>query len=171
MVAPDRPEFSELVTGFGRELYVYLWRMLSNEQDAEDCLQETFLRAYRAYSRLQGRANLRAWLYRIAGNTARTQLRRRMRRDGREVELPDEAIAASDPPQDGPERRERLAAVQAAVRGLPAKQQQSLILRKYQGLSYEEIGAALDTSPAAARANVYQALKKLRSSLAVEEWQ
>jgi RNA polymerase sigma-70 factor (ECF subfamily) len=171
MAAPTRPEFTELVARFGRELYVFLWRMLSNEQDAEDCLQEAFLRAYRAYPRMQGEVNFRAWLYRIAGNTARTQLKRRLRRDGREIDLPDEESAASHrsgQADDGLELRDRLAAVRAAVRGLPFKQQQSLILRKYQGLSYAEIGAALDCSPESARANVYQALRRLRSELAVE---
>ena len=157
-----------MVARFGRELYVFLWRMLSNEQDAEDCLQEAFLRAYRAYPRLQGEVNFRAWLYRIAGNTARTQLKRRLRRDGREIDLPDEHGTASQQAVDGLELRERLAAVRTAVRGLPFKQQQSLILRKYQGLSYAEIGAALDCSPESARANMYQALRRLRSELAVE---
>jgi RNA polymerase sigma-70 factor (ECF subfamily) len=168
MAAPTQPEFTELVARFGRELYVFLWRMLSNEQDAEDCLQEAFLRAYRAYPRMQGEVNFRAWLYRIAGNTARTQLKRRLRRDGREIDLPDEEGATSQRADDGLELRERLAAVRTAVRGLPFKQQQSLILRKYQGLSYAEIGAALDCSPESARANVYQALRRLRSDQAVE---
>jgi RNA polymerase sigma-70 factor (ECF subfamily) len=168
MAAPTRPEFTELVARFGRELYVFLWRMLSNEQDAEDCLQEAFLRAYRAYPRMQGEVNFRAWLYRIAGNTARTQLKRRLRRDGREIDLPDEDGTASQQADADLELRERLTAVRTAVRGLPFKQQQSLILRKYQGLSYAEIGAALDCSPESARANVYQALRRLRSELAVE---
>jgi RNA polymerase sigma-70 factor (ECF subfamily) len=168
MAAPTRPEFTELVARFGRELYVFLWRMLSNEQDAEDCLQEAFLRAYRAYPRMQGEVNFRAWLYRIAGNTARTQLKRRLRRDGREIDLPDEDSTASQQADADLELRERLTAVRTAVRGLPFKQQQSLILRKYQGLSYAEIGAALDCSPESARANVYQALRRLRSELAVE---
>src|SRR3970282_246366 len=95
MAAPTRPEFTELVARFGGELYVFLSRMLSNEQDAEDCLQEAFLRAYRAYPRLQGEVNFRAWLYRIAGNTARTQLKRRLRRDGREIDLADEGSGNS----------------------------------------------------------------------------
>ena len=142
--------------------------MLSNEQDAEDCLQEAFLRAYRAYPRMQGEVNFRAWLYRIAGNTARTQLKRRLRRDGREIDLLYEEGGASQRADDGLELRERLAAVRTAVRGLPFKQQQSLILRKYQGLSYAEIGAALECSPESARANVYQAVRRLRSELAVE---
>jgi len=167
MAAPGRPDFPELVSRYGRELYVYLWRMLWNEQDAEDCLQEAFLRAYRAHPRMDGSANFRAWLYRIAGNMARTQLKRRQRRDGREIELADEALALQPAGgmDDGLERGERLQAVRAAVRRLPAKQQQSLILRKYQGLSYAEIGAALRCSPESARANVYQALKRLRAEL------
>src|SRR4030067_3270484 len=100
MAAPPRPEVTGLVARFGRELYVFLWRMLSNEQDAGDCLQDALLRAYRAYPRMAGEVNFRAWLYRIAGNTARTQLKRRLRRDGRGSDLPGEERAAF--PRSGP---------------------------------------------------------------------
>lgn len=149
--------------------------MLSHEQDAEDCLQEAFLRAYRAYPRMHGEVNYRAWLYRIAGNTAKTQLGRRQRRDGRETELEPqvERKQAAQPPGAKPaeealQRKQLWSEVRRAVQALPFKQQQSLLLRKYQGLSYAEIGQALECSPEAARANVYQALKRLRHGLAAE---
>lgn len=176
MEAPDtptKPAFADLVARFGKELYVFLWRMLSSEQDAEDCLQEAFLRAFRAYPGMYGEVNYRAWLYRIAGNTAKTQLRRRQRRDGRETAVESEAeleqrAAAphANPTEDSLQRHEQMVEVRRAVYALPHKQQQSLILRKYQGLSYAEIGEALNCSPESARANVYQALKRLRGSLA-----
>ena len=71
----NKPKFDILVDAHAAEIYRYLWRMLQKEQEAEDCLQGAFLKAYLAYDRLDGTANYRAWLYRIAGDTARTRLR------------------------------------------------------------------------------------------------
>jgi len=75
----NKPLFDILVDAHAAEIYRYLWRMLQNEQDAEDCLQEAFLKSYLAYDRLDESANYRAWLYRIAGNTARTRLSGKLR--------------------------------------------------------------------------------------------
>jgi RNA polymerase sigma-70 factor, ECF subfamily len=166
------PDFESLIHTHGAAVFGYLWRLLRNEADAEDCLQETYLRAYRAYPRLlaRGHANLTAWLYRIATNTARTHLRQRARAAGRVTALDIERLADGHGPgvAELAERREALRAVAAAVEALPYQQRAALILRKYQALSYAEVAAALDCSEAAARANVYQALKKLRGELAGE---
>ena len=67
-----KPQFEALVDAHSGELFAYLWRMLGDEAQAQDCLQDTFLRAYRAYERLEDSSYLRAWLYKIATNTART---------------------------------------------------------------------------------------------------
>lgn len=134
--------------------------MLQNEQDAEDCLQDAFLKACLAYDRLDESANYRAWLYRIAGNTARTRLRGRLRTG---VLLSEDFVDSGLPIEQQTQNRLRLEAVSNAIEALPYKQRVSLILRKYQELSYEEIGTILDTSAESARANVYQGLRKLRS--------
>ena len=157
-----KPAFNTLLESHGRELYAYLWRMLGNDQDAEDCLQEAFLRAYRAYARLDERANVRAWLYKIAGNQVRSQLRTRSRRHRRELELQHADLAKVHSTEASVERKQWLQEVRKAVEGLPIKQRQALILSKYQGLNYAEIAQVLECSQEAARANVYQALKKLR---------
>jgi len=155
-----KPEFDVLVDAHAGEIYAYLWRMLQNEQDAEDCLQDGFLKAYLAYDRLDGPANYRAWLYRIAGNTARTRLRGRLRTGILlSVEPPDSSL----PIEQQVENKFQLEAVMNAIEALPYKQRESLILRKYQDLSYEEIGTILDTSIEGARANVSQGLKKLKT--------
>src|SRR5437899_2722789 len=79
------PTFDALVNAHSAAIFAYLWRLLRDTADAEDCLQDTFLRAYRAYGRLdqaadgRGHTNPRAWLYRIATNVARTRLRQRSR--------------------------------------------------------------------------------------------
>lgn len=156
MNANGRPEFSELVEAHGREIFAYLWRLLQDADEAEDCLQDTYLRAFLAWERLDGDANFRAWLYRIAGNTARTRLRKKLR-TGR---LPMEDLSASL--EEHAENRLQLQAVRRAVEALPYKQRTSFILRRYQELPYAEIGTILDISKDAARANVHQATKKLR---------
>jgi RNA polymerase sigma-70 factor (ECF subfamily) len=158
-------DFETLVDEHSREIFAYLWRMLRDPQDAEDALQETFLRAFRGFPRLEDDSNLRAWLYKIATNVAFTQLKKRKRLASRTTDLTEfTPIAASD----NLEQRDLLAVVLQAVEKLPYKQHASVMLRNYQGFSYEEIGQVLDCSPEAARANVYQAIKKLRSQFAVE---
>ena len=158
-------DFASLVDAHSAGLFAYLWRLLREPADAEDCLQETLLRAYRAFPRLNGHANPQAWLYRIATNTARTHLRQRARRTQRTAPLDPEAVGGGPGPADEVERRQALMRVAHAVEALPYHQRAALILRKYQALSYAEVAAALDCTEAAARANVYQALKKLRSEL------
>ncbi len=161
------PDFESLINTHGAAVFGYLWRLLRDEADAEDCLQETYLRAYRAYPRLaaNGHTNPTAWLYRIATNTARTQLRQRSRAASRTADLDPEQLASGEGTAALAERRHTLAVVARAVEALPHQQRAALILRKYQGLGYAEIAAALDCSEAAARANVYQGLKKLRAEL------
>ena len=161
-----KPKFDALVDAHAGEIYAYLWRMLQDEQDAEDCLQDAFFKAFLAYNRLDGSANFRAWLYRIAGNTARTRLRGRLRTG---VLLVDEIADPSLPIEQQTQNRLQLEAVRNAIQALPYKQRESIILRKYQELSYEEIGSILDSSPESARANVSQGLKKLRTQFE-NEW-
>ena len=156
----NKPQFDILVDAHAAEIYRYLWRMLQNEQDAEDCLQEAFLKSYLAYDRLDGTANCRAWLYRIAGNTARTRLRGKLRTG---ILLSEDLADPGLPVEEQAQNQQQLEAVKNAVAALPNKQREALILRKYQELSYEEISAILDTSVEGARANVYQGLRKLRT--------
>jgi RNA polymerase sigma-70 factor (ECF subfamily) len=117
------------------------------------------VRAFRAYARTEN-DNLRAWLYKIATNRARTQLRRSAQRN--HALLEEQHASAERSVDHQVAERIDLAAVRSAVNNLPAKQQAALLMRKYQQLEYSEIGAALDCSEDAARAHVYQALKKLR---------
>jgi RNA polymerase sigma-70 factor (ECF subfamily) len=164
----NKPDFETLVELHSEELCGYLWRLTGDEADARDALQDTFLRAYRAYERLQDFSNLRAWLYKIATNTARTQNARNHRRQAEPLLEP---VASGEKAVDVQVvERTQLAAVKQAVMELPVRQRAALMMRKYQELEYTEIAAALDCSEDSARANVYQALKKLREQFAeVEE--
>ena len=162
----EREGIEALVDRHGRELHVFLWRMLRNDQDAEDCLQETFLRAFRALPGLSPEANVRAWLYAIAANVGRTWLKRQRRETG--WEEAQRARLAGNGAEDPNERLDRLS-LWAAVGRLPARQREALILRKYQGLDYAAIATVQGNSAEAARANVYQALRRLRSLLPAME--
>lgn len=157
-----KPEFATLVEEHGSELYAYLSRMLDDPHDAEDCLQEVFLRAFRAYAPLEGNSNYRAWLYKIATNRALTLRKKRARIHSREIVLEHQALPSRDTPSHSFEVQESLRRIARAVDRLPGNQRASIMMRKYQEMSYREIGAALGCSEESARANVYQGLKKLR---------
>ena len=162
MAQPDDVE--AWVEAYGQEIHAYLWRMLGDGQEAEDCLQDTFVRALRHSGGEAIRAP-RAWLYAIATNTARSQLGRNRRERAERVSLEDEDKRAAPEPNLV---RERLEAVGQEVEALPAKQRQALLLRRYQGMGYDEIAKVLGGSPQAARANVYQAVKKLKKAFPEE---
>ncbi len=162
----DKPEFDQLIERHGEEIFAYLWRLLRFTADAEDCFQETFFKGFKAFPRLQPPANYRAWLYRIATNTANSFLARQARLAKVTADLNLEILSDGPATAEIVDQRIALARVYAAVEKLPPKQRAALILRKYQGLSYNEIGESLATSTDSARAHVYQALKKLRAELA-----
>ena len=154
------PTLEQLAQQHQAEILAYLARLLGDIHDAEDISQETWLRAHAALPRLAPDANRRAWLYRIATNTAFNLLKRR-RRERRDQD-------GQWPPAPGPEARDQWRSVVQAVETLPPKQRAALMQRQFQGLSYREIAAALDCTEAAARANVYQAIQRLRRLLVDE---
>src|SRR5512136_1138639 len=164
-----KPDFEELVEQHSAEIFAYVWRMLRETNDAEDCLQETFLRAFRSYARVRAGTNYRAWLYKIATNTARSHWKRRKRSETYTIDLDPEMQTAGVSAIDRVEQKALLAAVGRAVEELPDQQRAALIMRKYQELSYTEIAAALECTEAAARANVYQAVKRLKEQFAEVE--
>ena len=157
------PDFEDLLTDYGKEIYAYLWRTLNGQPEAEDCFQETFLKAFKAYESLGSPWNYRAWLYRIATNTANSHLRQVKREKDRWEEWGREIPSPGNSVPEVVGDLISLAEIEAALEKLPNKQRLALILRKYQGLQYDEIAEILGTTPPAARANVYQGLKKLRA--------
>ena len=162
-------EFETLVETHSREIFAYLWRLVQDNADAEDCLQDTFLRAYQAFPKLENHDNLRAWLYKIASNVAMTHLKKRKRQQARTTELSRQIPLNGSPVQAQAEAKISLEQVRCAIEELPEKQQAALMMHKFQGLNYSEIAAALDIKEDAARANVYQAMKKLRAQFSEQE--
>lgn len=158
--------FEALLAQHHGEIYRYVRRVTGRPGDADDLSQETFLRAFRAHGRLPADANARAWLFAIATNVCRNHFRAQKRRRlayaaaGRGA---DEIERVG--PHDESVSRETGALVEAAVAALPLKQRLAFLLRRVHELDYEAIGASLDCSAESARANVFQALKKIRRAL------
>lgn len=163
------PRFETLIERHHDELYRYLWRMLQDTTlDAQDTVQETFIRAYQAYPRLRADSNCRAWLYKIATNCAYTALRRARR----EVALDDTFIADGLPPPDEAAAQSMvLDSARQVIERLPVKQRAAVIMRHLQGFEYDEIAQALDCSEESARAHVSLAVRRLRHELDVKEGQ
>jgi RNA polymerase sigma factor (sigma-70 family) len=165
---PMPAPFEELIERHGRELMRYLVRATGDREDAADLFQETFVRAYRAYPRLDPSRDARVWLYAIATNLCRNRARATARRaavfaatpDGAGGSTPAETLAqqtradATGPKLD----------LRRLVARLPDKQRRALLMRYFGGLEYAEIADALDCSEQSARANVSQAMKKLRAA-------
>jgi RNA polymerase sigma factor (sigma-70 family) len=124
--------------------------------DAEDCFQETFLAALRAYPKLSDASNLRGWLFTIAHRKAIDHHRANGRRPTPVAEVVE--VAVVDPEPDGE--------VWALVGALPPKQRAAVTLRYACDLPHDEIAAALGCSPEAARRSLHEGMKRLRKELA-----
>jgi RNA polymerase sigma factor (sigma-70 family) len=124
--------------------------------DAEDCFQETFLAALRAYPKLSDGSNLRGWLITIAHRKAIDHHRARGRRPVPVAEVADVAVDGPEPAEEG---------VWALVGALPPKQRAAVTLRYASDLPHAEIAAALGCSPEAARRSLHEGIKRLRKGL------
>ena len=167
----DSEAFRALVERHSRSVFRLAYRMTGNEQDAEDVVQESFLRAYRQLGRFESRANFGTWLYRIVSNCSVDLMRsKQARHDQVRGESLDQAaqMPAADLP--GPERMAQSAEierrVQTALAGLSPLERAAFTLRHYEGRSIDEISATLGLGTSAAKHSVFRAVKKLRVALA-----
>ena len=169
--APDEPAgFRELVLAHSRMVFRLACRITGNEADAEDVVQETFWKAYRAFERFDSRASVSTWLYRIASNCAIDLLRRRRARP--ETAFADEASDAELPasshptPQANLLSREAGRQLAAALDELTPRERAAFALRHEEGVPIRDIGAILGLSANAAKQTVFRAVRKLRQRLA-----
>ncbi len=153
------PSFDEIMGRHEREIMRFLVRTTRDHEDALDLFQETWLRAYRAYPKLQNTDGIRPWLYRIATNLCLNRARDKARHQG-VIYDSDLAEIASNTAIDN--AHDQVLQLKTTVQRLPRKQREAVMMRKFAGLEYDEIAAALGCSSEAARADVYQAMKKIR---------
>ena len=170
--AGDGDAFRLLVERYSRAIFRLTYRMTGNEQDAEDMVQETFLRAYRQIHSYDSRAGFGTWLFRIATNCSLDLLRKRgVRRECQEPGFEDDGPKVEHPaPAPSPERlaissqiRRR---VRVALAQLSPAERAAFILRHFEGVPIDEISQALGHSNSAARQSVFRAVAKLRRALA-----
>lgn len=172
----DRDAFRLLVERHSRPVFRLAFRMTGNEIDAEDMVQETFLKAWKQIGKFDGRASFGTWLHRICANCALDHLRARKRKqDPQGVSRQDSgtetvdhmAQLASGAPS--PERLALSAQITAilgpALDELSDMERAAFILRHYEGLGIEEISRTLGVLPNAAKHSVFRAVQKLRRAL------
>jgi RNA polymerase sigma factor (sigma-70 family) len=149
------PPFQTLLDAHGRDVHRFLVASVGRI-DADDCYQETWLAALRAYPKLRDASNLRSWIFTVAHRKVidHARARRRIAVPVGDVPEPATANEAANPHDDD---------LWARVRNLPPKQRTALALRYVADAGYDEISNVMGTSEDAARRNVHEALKRLRT--------
>ena len=168
--AGDKDGFRSLVERHSRSVFRLAYRLTGNEQDAEDVVQETFLRAYKQLENFESRASFGTWLYRIVANCAVDMIRGRQARQKHLWTEPfDVSTSAHASEQPGPERLAESSEVQrrvaAALDGLSPLERAAFALRHYEGRSIDEICRTLNLGTSAAKQAIFRAVKKLRVEL------
>ena len=167
----DSDAFQGLMERHGRAVYRLAHRMTGSPQDAEDVVQETFLRAYRQLGRFESRANFSTWLHRIAVNCSIDLIRsRRHHEAGHEsADLEHFEAIAEDRVDHSPERlmlsTEVQERVSSAMAGLSAMERAAFVLRHFEGQSIEDISRALGLKANAAKHSIFRAVRKMRLAL------
>ncbi len=176
-LAGDRDAFRVLVERHSHNVFRLAYRMTGNQHDAEEVVQEAFLRAYQKLSQFAERANFGTWVYRIAANYAIDRMRQRRNEDAQR-ELPgrgaDEGLEL-DPMNIVPDAApspERLAQsgemaehLRRAMNALTPAERTAFVMRHWGGSGIEEIAAALKSSTSAAKNTVFRSVQKLRQAL------
>jgi RNA polymerase sigma-70 factor (ECF subfamily) len=171
----DEAGFNYLATKYHRPMIHFLYRMVGNQAVAEELAQEVFLRVYRARSSYRAEARFTTWLYRIATNLAVNHARdTRHERAAQTIYLdqPDEESGTTpDVADDEPTaeqqllRNERMAAIKLHVMALPERQRMAVLMHKYQGMDYRQIGDVLKLSESATKSLLFRAYQTLRDKL------
>jgi len=170
----DRVEFARLVEAYSGVIYRLAIKMLENPQDAEDILQETFIKAYRYLPKFDGRSSLSTWLYRIGTNEALMLIRRRKNVDISIEEPMDRKDEEQKPmqivdwcclPEDELLSTEARATMDKAVEALPESLRVVFLLRDIEGLSTRETGEVLNLSETAVKTRLSRARMRLRELL------
>ncbi len=173
--AGDESAFNYLAEKYHRPIHHFLYRMVRNQAIAEELAQEVFLRVYRSRESYRAEAKFTTWLYRIATNLAVNHARdSKQERAVQNVYLdaPDEQtgtrpdVACDEPSAEQRLlREERMKAIRAQVMALPERQRMAVVMHKYQGMDYREIGQVLKLSESAVKSLLFRAYQTLRETL------
>jgi RNA polymerase sigma-70 factor (ECF subfamily) len=172
ILAGESDAFRILVERYGRCLFALAYRTTGNEADAEDVVQESFIRAYRGLAQYDGRASFQAWIYRIASNYALDLLAAGKRRNWEQIDGDGEHPGALESLPAVGASPERLALdsqlrehVETALGSLTDLERAAFVLRHFEGQTLEEIGATLGISLNSVKQGVFRAVQKMRVAL------
>ncbi|MGD8404008.1 MAG: sigma-70 family RNA polymerase sigma factor [Anaerolineales bacterium] len=174
--AGDRAEFARLVDEYSTQIYRLALKMLGDEQDAEDVLQNTFMKALQSIDKFEGRSSLSTWLYRIGVNEALMLLRRQKptipvamdyEGDDDELQHPTQFTDWCCLPEEDLLSDEARRHLDKAIRRLPEKLKVVFLLRDIEGLSIRETSGALDLSETAVKTRLLRARLNLREQLSM----
>jgi RNA polymerase sigma-70 factor (ECF subfamily) len=159
----DLDAFGELMRRHEQPTYRLALRMLGSAAEAEDAAQDAFLRAWRSLPKFEGSSSFSTWLYRITTNRCLNIIAAR-----RPSETLDETRAGDrrDDPATRAQQREELSALTASIGRLPAEQRAALVLREFEGLSYDEVADVLQISLAAVKGRIHRARAQIAVDLA-----
>jgi RNA polymerase sigma-70 factor (ECF subfamily) len=175
----DRESFAQLMRLHEKQIYNFTYRMLGNEEEAEDLTQDIFVAAFRGIRRFRGEAKFSTWLYRIALNQTRNRIKYLSRRDffakqSRRAQYRDESLwenpeflADGNPtPEQWTLTKSMATQVQECLNQLAPQTKQILVLRDVQGFSYEELGEMLSLNPGTVKSRLHRARAALQKCLA-----
>jgi RNA polymerase sigma-70 factor (ECF subfamily) len=162
----DEKSFNLLVLRYQKRIYDLVYRMVRNQQDAADVSMEVFVRAYKSLTGFEGRSSLYVWLARIAVNLCINFSQRDKFRSFLSIFDLAEKPTTIASPSDQMENKELKLAIDKAVASLPARQRSVFVLKFHQGFSHKEIAQIMEITEGAAKANYFQAVRKLQKLLA-----
>ena len=168
--AGDEEAFRQLVSSHSHDLFRLAYRLTGSRENADDVVQEAFLRAYRSLHRFDARSRFGTWLHRIAVNCAMDHLRRAQREAARRDGSADEVtLERQVSPEPGPERLAESGQierqVESALGALSPIERSAFVLRHFEQLSIAEIGRQLGSRTSATKHAVFRAVRKLRREL------
>ena len=171
----DMSAFELIVLRYKDAIFNFIYHFLADYHRAQDISQETFLRVLINVDRYKSRNSFKTWLYRIAANLCKNELRNISRHKMLSLSEPDMDIGSLGrsqytPPDIAYEREEMRRLVRDAVSSLPADQRMAIIMREYQNLSYEEIAFALNCSLGAVKSKIYRARQNIKIALVETEF-
>lgn len=168
----DTEALRELIEAHQHRIIGTVAKMLGDDSDAEDIAQQVFIRVWKSAARYEPTAKFTTWLFKITRNLVFNELRRRKRHpaqsldaprdDDRPLQMPDTGVKAPDTSLLDDEMQ---AAIQRAIDELPETQRMAVVLRRYDDISYEEIGEILDLSVPAVKSVLFRARTELREKL------
>ena len=165
----DASAFNELLGAQEKRIYSVCLRMCGNHEDAQDCLQESMLRIYRAISSFKGQSSFSTWVYRVTMNTCLDELRKKKNKQTASLDgLLDSGWSPSDD-CDTPEHHaiaeEKREAIHKAIADLPEDMRSAIVLRDIEGFSYDEISDMLSINVGTIKSRISRGREKLREKI------